>query len=195
MSARISVGLSKKIGLPAYSSAGATCQIEFEADSSLLRDDPLAFFQRVRGTYAACMQAVDEQLARWREGLSQNTEPAPPPETSVPETELKNPVAPARRGHRGHRGAVGPNGHGAESGNGHGARSEAATAKQLAYARQLAAEIPGLGLRRLGTLAAQLLGKTSAELSRAEAGVLIETLKNIQAGSADLAELLPGPPA
>ncbi len=46
------------------------------------------------------------------------------------------------------------------------------------------------GLRRLDVLTEQLLGKPLADLSRADAAVLIQTLKNIRSGAADLAEIL-----
>jgi hypothetical protein len=57
----------------------------------------------------------------------------------------------------------------------------------LAYARQLAAQIPSLGLEKL---AAKMLHKPLAQLSTADASVLIETLRNILSGEADLDVLL-----
>jgi hypothetical protein len=59
------------------------------------------------------------------------------------------------------------------------------------YARQLAAQIPGLGLEKLS---AKLLHKPLARLSAADASVLIETLRNILSGEADLDALLEDAP-
>jgi hypothetical protein len=65
MPLRLNVGVSKKLGLPAYSSIGATCHLEVEVDSNLLRD-PAGFQDQVRGAFIAAGQAVDDELARLR---------------------------------------------------------------------------------------------------------------------------------
>ncbi len=65
-----------------------------------------------------------------------------------------------------------------------------ASAQQLRYARQLAAQIPGLEVRRLEKPAANMLHKPLTQLSTADASVLIETLRNILSGEADLDALL-----
>lgn len=64
MPMNISVGLSKKLGLPHFSSVGATCNITFEADHNLLDRDREGFQQRVEQDFAACRQTVTCQLAR-----------------------------------------------------------------------------------------------------------------------------------
>ena len=46
MSIKINVGVNKKIGLPDYGSAGGHCNIEIEADNSIL-DNPDQFFTRL----------------------------------------------------------------------------------------------------------------------------------------------------
>ena len=63
MPLKLNVGVSKKLGLPAYSSIGATCNLEVELDNGLLLD-PAAFRDRVRGAFLAAEQAVDDELAR-----------------------------------------------------------------------------------------------------------------------------------
>jgi hypothetical protein len=64
MPTTLSIGFSKKIGLPDYGSAGANCQVEFEIDRSVLQEDLDAFHQVARKAFIACQQAVQDQLAR-----------------------------------------------------------------------------------------------------------------------------------
>jgi hypothetical protein len=60
---KLHAGVSKKVGLPGFSSASASCTIEAELDSSLLQDR--AGFQTVvQRAYASCEQAVQDQIAR-----------------------------------------------------------------------------------------------------------------------------------
>jgi hypothetical protein len=180
MPIRISLGVNKKLGLPAYSSVGASCQLEFEAESSLLREDLSLFFRKVQHAYGACTQAVDEQLARCQGAAL----------LGATEIAAKPPLPVSRK-------AAATNGDGAAAGrptNGTADRSGTtrASSAQLCYARQLAAQITGLGVRRLEKLAANLLHKPLAQLSPADARVLIETLQNILSGEADLDSLLEG---
>lgn len=63
MGIKLSVGLQKKVGLPDYGSLGASCYVEFEIDHSLLDSNLEGFHQKVSGAFAACQQAVNEQLA------------------------------------------------------------------------------------------------------------------------------------
>ncbi len=54
MPLKLSVGVSRKVGQPAYGSIGAACGVELELESGLLRDAPEEFDDRVRSAYAAC---------------------------------------------------------------------------------------------------------------------------------------------
>ena len=64
MALKLHVGFSKKLGLPDYSSVGATCGVEIELDGSLLQNDLEAFQRHARHAYSACAQAVQDELAR-----------------------------------------------------------------------------------------------------------------------------------
>ena len=71
MAMKLNVGLNKKLGLPDYGSLGASCHLELELDQSILQD-PDGFQERVRRTFNACRQAVDDELARRSPGARLN---------------------------------------------------------------------------------------------------------------------------
>lgn len=60
----LNVGLTKKIGLPNYSSLGASCYLEIELDALLIMRDRQEFDQQVQQAFAACSHAVQEELDR-----------------------------------------------------------------------------------------------------------------------------------
>ena len=60
---KLHAGVSKKVGLPGFSSASASCTIEAELDSTLLQDHE-GFQVVVRRAYQSCEQAVQDQIAR-----------------------------------------------------------------------------------------------------------------------------------
>jgi hypothetical protein len=73
---KLHAGVSKKVGLPGFSSASASCTIEAELDSSLLQDHE-GFQIVVQRAYQSCEQAVQDQIARL---TSDGTEAAQPKE-------------------------------------------------------------------------------------------------------------------
>jgi hypothetical protein len=64
MSLKLTVGASRKVGLPGYGSLGAACGVEVELDSGLLAADPDLFVQRVREAFEVCARSVGEELDR-----------------------------------------------------------------------------------------------------------------------------------
>ncbi len=75
---RLNVGTNRKIGQPDFGSAGASCNLELELDTGLFQDlDGLQ--QVVRRAYAACNQAVNDELARLvgAQGTADDSQPQP----------------------------------------------------------------------------------------------------------------------
>ena len=182
----ITAGLSKKVGTANYGSVGAICNITFEADHKLLEQDLDGFQQRVKNAFVAARQAVYDQLNRELNVPTARVDGAAPPAVATASSANGN-------------GAAGTtandtiDSHGNETNAGgqrNGGSGHPASERQLAYARQLANSIEGLGLRRLETLAAEVCGKPIAALSSVDASGLIETLKSIRDGLIDLDSVL-----
>jgi len=165
MPLKVSCGLSKKIGQPDYGSLGASCHVEFEAEGSLLQTDLEAFHRHVRNAYAACQQAVNDELARHQQESASGDRVTRTAQTS-----------PSGNGNR----------------NGNGANGQRASQKQVEYIQQLARQIHGLGVRRLETLANKMFDKPVADLTSMDASGLIDCLKAIKAGEIDLTTALNG---
>ena len=68
MPMKLSVGFSKKAGLPDYGSIGAMCNVELELNQSLLASDLDGFHKQVHEAYIACSQAVHDELAHHQGG-------------------------------------------------------------------------------------------------------------------------------
>ena len=72
---KLHAGVSKKVGLPGFSSASASCTIEAELDSSLLQDHE-GFQVVVQRAYQSCEKAVQDQIARLTyEGQHETSQP------------------------------------------------------------------------------------------------------------------------
>jgi hypothetical protein len=179
----LNVGLSKKLGLPDYGSLGATCNVTVELDAAVLQHDLESFHRHVRNAYAACSQAVNDELARQRPNelvvVATNINTAPP---NTPNTAAAN----ANTSGNGSNG----NGNGAQQpGNCKQPLASAlhrASQKQLEFAVQLSRQIKGLGVRRLEELAYKLFTKPLADLTSFDASSLIDTLKAIKEGRVSL---------
>ena len=66
----------------------------------------------------------------------------------------------------------------------------AASQKQLDFARQLAGQIPGLGVRQLDDLAKNVCGVNAEGLTSLQASQVIDSLKAIKSGDVDVANAL-----
>jgi len=64
MPLKLNVGVSRKVGLPDYSSVGASCNLELELDTALLEKDLDGLHARIREAYVAAHKAVHDELAR-----------------------------------------------------------------------------------------------------------------------------------
>ena len=177
MSTKVILGVCRKIGQPDYGSIGASCNVELELESSLLQRDFNGFHEYVRQAYAACQQAVDDQLDRHQQvnGPATSAHPGRASRASAETQSRPESQADPSMG----------NGH-----NGNGGRP--ATEKQLTYIRQLSGQIKGLGVRRLDTLADNMFGKPVAGLSSLDASGLIDCLKGIKTGEIDVQAALNG---
>jgi hypothetical protein len=76
MSIRLKIEVCKKEGTTNFGSIGATCGLELELDQSDLAD-PVKAAGRIRGLYAFCETAMNEELGRLRNGNG-NAAAAPP---------------------------------------------------------------------------------------------------------------------
>ncbi len=64
MPAKLSVGLSRKQGLPDYGSVGASCYLEIELPADILSGAGTPFQRQAEMVFEACRLAVDDELAR-----------------------------------------------------------------------------------------------------------------------------------
>ncbi len=77
MPLRLNVGVSKKVGLPEYSSIGASCNLELEVDGMLIHNDLDGLHEQIRGAFIAAQQAVNDELARLQGQTAQAVVPHP----------------------------------------------------------------------------------------------------------------------
>ena len=185
MPLKLSLGLTEKHGLPDYGSTAASCHVEIELESTLLQNDLDGFHRQVQRAYAACRQAVQDELNQHRAGAVANQVGGNGNEVEA----LK-----AASATNGHAYAGGAAIHGQKNGNGqnNGNGVPRASQKQCDYLSQLARQIKGLGVRRLETLAQRMFGKPIVECTSLDASGLIDVLKGMKAGDIDVEAVLGG---
>ena len=157
MAIKINVGVSKKIGLPDYGSAGGHCNIEIEADNSIL-DNAEQFLQRVKDAYEVARQSVEEELSHHRSGgvTSQTRSASQPDKEPAPRQEYRNDTS---------------------TGN-----CYIASPKQQQFIVSLIKGVKGLDWRKLDKYCDTKFGKACSQLSSKEASTLIEDLKAAKSG-------------
>ena len=170
MPMKVSVGLSKKVGLPDYGSLGASCHVEVELDGALLQNDVEKFQQHVRRAYQACAQAVNEELAR---SHSTNGNGAPPTNGQTQTAAGTPPVSGNGQNTNGNGQNTNGNGHAATNGKSNGQR-RAATVSQT---RAIYAIARNQGIN-LGELMERYGVKKPDELDIKTASQVIDSLKN-----------------
>ena len=162
MTIKINVGVNKKVGLPDYGSAGSHCNIEIEADNSIL-DNADQFLQRVKDAYEVARQSVEEELSHHRPGNAG--------QPRSPEQSDKEPAP--RQEYRGNASASGS--------------SYTASPKQQQFIASLMKGIRGLDWKKLDLYCNTKYGKGCSQLSAKEASALIDDLKAAKEGRKEIA--------
>ncbi len=165
MPLKLNVGVSRKLGLPNYGSVGASCAVEVELEPLAFHDTDM-LRSRCQEAFAACRQAVEEELAKQHACACSRTgdgdENATAADTQNGNARPGNSIVPL------------------------------ATARQIDFAYHLAREIRSLGGQRLPVLVQQLYERKIEELTSPEASRLIDLLKEVRAGTRSVDELLEG---
>ena len=172
MPLKLHAGLSKKVGLPAYGSLGASCHIEIELETSLLVRDPDGFQQQVQQAFGVCARAVQSELDR---------------QTAVPDPSQKDLCAT-----NGHANAVAPPGNPAvvstpeSSATNHGTNGRTRGTRRKATASQVRA-IFAIGHRLQLNITAELQQRFQLErpedLSIGDASEFIDELQRLHAAA------------
>ena len=184
MTIKINVGVNKKIGLPDYGSAGGHCNIEIEADNSIL-DNADQFLQRVKDAYEMARQSVEEELSHHRPGgntngntgqrTSQQREPARTEPSQQRQEQRQEYRQDYRQDYRSDNAGGGNSG-----GNSGGNRT--ASPKQQQFIASLVKGIKGLNWNTLDRYCSVQFGKNTSQLTPKEASALIEDLKAAKSG-------------
>ena len=176
MTITINVGVNKKIGLPDYGSAGGHCNIEIEADNSLL-DNPDQFLQRVKDAYEVARQSVEEELLHHRPGNA----------PSQPRSQSNAATAPTQQRQEYRQDYRSDNSAGYSGGGGNTGGNRIASAKQQQFIASLVKAVKGLDWRTLDRYCDVQFGKACSQLTPKEASTLIDHLKEAKEGRKTIA--------
>lgn len=163
MTIKINVGVNKKIGLPDYGSAGSHCNIEIEADNSVLQDTE-QFLQRVKDAYEVARQSVENELAKHQPNSQSHAKPEP------------------KQDYRSEQSTTSGNSSRSYNGNGY-----VASAKQQNFIASLVKGVKGLDWRTLDKYCDNKFGKACSQLTPKEASALIDDLKAAKSGERSIA--------
>jgi hypothetical protein len=184
MPIKIHAGVSKKRGLPAYSSVSASCHVELELDNGLLQADPEAFRAKLRELYAQCAASVEEELGRQvvPRANAALTHANGNHSSEVHGSEVANGNGSA---------AVDAVDSGSANGTAHnvdrppggtnGRQPSRPSTRQMQYAQDLAARL-GFDGKRLEGLSERIFDKPLSELASGEASGLIRALQDLRGG-------------
>lgn len=99
---KVNVGVCRKIGLPNYSSLGASCNVEIDIETAVA-GDPEDFMNQIRRVFGQCQRAVVEEIERQRAEMPADREPEPAHSNSYNDdrrpVERDREPEPARNGH------------------------------------------------------------------------------------------------
>ena len=165
MAIKINVGVSKKIGLPDYGSAGSHCNIEIEADNSIL-DNADQFLQRVNDACELARQSVDAELDHHRPG-----------NTGASNATASTKAEPQQR--QEYRSD--------NSGGDTGSNRYIASAKQQNFIASLVKAVKGLDWKTLDRYCNSKWGHNTSQLSPKQASELIDDLQAAKAGRKEIA--------
>jgi len=167
MTIKINVGVNKKIGLPDYGSAGGHCNIEIEADNSIL-DNADQFLQRVQDAYELARRSVEEELLHHRPNANAVQSRAEPQQQRQEQRQE-------------YRGNYSGGYTGGNSGN------RIASAKQQQFIANLVKAVKGLNWQTLDKYCTSKWGTNTSQLSPKQASELIDELQAAKAGGKGLA--------
>ena len=176
MTIKINVGVNKKIGLPDYGSAGGHCNIEIEADNSIL-DNADQFLQRVKDAYEMARQSVEEELSHHRQGGNTNGN------TGQRTSQQREPAQQRQEYRQDYRNSNA----GSNSGGGNTGGTRVASPKQQQFIASLVKGIKGLNWNTLDRYCSVQFGKNASQLTPTEASALIEDLKAAKSGERSIA--------
>ena len=177
MTIKINVGVNKKIGLPDYGSAGGHCNIEIEADNSIL-DNADQFLQRVQDAYELARQSVEEELLHHRPAGNATQSRAEPQQRQEQRQEYRQEY---RQNYRNDNNRS-DNNYGSNSGG-----NRIASAKQQQFIANLVKAVKGLNWQTLDKYCTSKWGANTSQLSPKQASELIDELQAAKAGGKGLA--------
>jgi hypothetical protein len=166
MTIKINVGVNKKVGLPDYGSAGSHCNIEIEADNSIL-DDAEQFSRRINNAYELARQSVEEELSHHRPSNATSQSRSTGQSNREPERQQDN-----------------------RSDNRYDNSSDnkyIASSKQQNFIASLVKAIKGLSWQTLDRYCGKRFGKNVSQLSPKQASELIDDLKAAKDGRKEIA--------
>ena len=166
MTIKINIGVNKKVGLPDYGSAGGHCNIEIEADNSIL-DHAEQFLQRVKDAYEMARLSVEEELAHHQPGNTTSNGASQSRSYCQPDKEPAQQKQEYRQDYRSE------NSRSDNSTGGHRVASD----KQQRFIAALVKGVKGLDWRTLDRYCSVQFGKNMSQLTPKEASALIDDLK------------------